>query len=134
MDAEVVMPSARRTACVAFACLLSGAPMTSAGEPIQAPQPAPAPVVRGPLTIVERAPVDVPPGLNPALGRVQVQLDAVVAADGTVSDVRLFAVNLLAEKVEFTADPAALQSDFAAMTKAASASLRQWRFAPPADA
>ena len=51
-----------------------------------------------------------------------------------MSDVRLIAVSIVAEKVEMTADPAAFREDFDAMAKASIASLRQWRFDPPAGA
>ena len=101
------------------------------GAPAQAPDGA-AP--RAPLEIVRQAPVEVPADLDPKLGRVLVQLEADVAADGAVSDVRLLAVSIVAEKVEMTADPAALREDFDAMVKASIASLRQWRFDPPASA
>jgi protein TonB len=89
---------------------------------------------RSPLGIVRKAPVEVPADLDPRLGRVLVQLEADVAADGTVADIRLFSVSIVAEKVEMTADPAALREDFDAMVKASIASLRQWRFDPPAGA
>jgi TonB family protein len=128
MDAEVVMSPAR-IAGFTFACLIQGAASAAA-----APQAPPAPPARTPLAIVARAPVEVPAGLTPELGRVQVQLDAVVAPDGAVTVVRLVAVNILAQKVEMTADPAALQTEFTSMAQAAIASLRQWTFGAPQDA
>jgi protein TonB len=88
---------------------------------------------RAPLGIVRKAPVEIPPDLDARLGRVLVQLEADVAADGTVANVRLIAVSIVAEKVEMTADPAALRENFDAMAKASIASLRQWRFDPPAS-
>ena len=76
--------------------------------------------------------MEVPADLDPKLGRVLVQLEADVTADGAVGDVRLLSVSIVAAKVEMTADPAALREDFDAMVKASIASLRQWRFDPPA--
>ena len=61
-----------------------------------------------------------------------VQLEADVAADGTVADVHLIAVSIITAKVVMTADSTALQENFDAMTRASIASLRQWRFDPPA--
>jgi len=90
-------------------------------------------VARTPLKIVHQVPVALPAVKNPDLKPVQVQLDALVAADGAVSDVRLVAVNIVSQKVEMTVDPAALQSDFDAMVRAASEAVRQWRFEPPAE-
>jgi TonB family protein len=68
------------------------------------------------------------------LGRVLVEAEADVAADGAVTDVRLLSVSIVAAKVEMTADPEALREDFDAMVKASSAALRQWRFDPPSGA
>jgi TonB family protein len=118
---------------VACACL-SSAPALAAprmAHLIQAPDGS---TPRTPLKIVQKAPLDVPADLDPKLGRVLVQLDADVGADGAVSDVRLVSVSIVAAKVEMTADPDALREDFDAMVKAAIASLRQWRFDPPAGA
>jgi TonB family protein len=98
-------------------------------RPVQAPDGA-AP--RAPLGIVRKVPIEVPADLDPKLPRVLVQLEADVAADGAVTEVRLISVSLVAQKVEMTADPAALREDFDAMVKASIASLRQWRFDPPA--
>jgi TonB family protein len=137
MKPEVVMPAARFVACVivASACLSCGAAMTVAASRTTRLSQAPdAAAPRTPLGIVRRAPVEVPADLDPRLGRVLVQLEADVAADGTVTDVRLLAVSVVAAKVEMTADPDALRKDFDAMVKASSASLRQWRFEPPAGA
>ena len=64
-------------------------------------------------------------------GACCVQLEADLATDGAVTDVRLLSVSVVAAKVEMTADPDALREDFDAMVKASSASLRQWRFDPP---
>ena len=86
-----------------------------------------------PLGIVHRVPVDVPADIDQRLGRVLVQLEANVAADGAVADIRLLSVSIVAAKVVMTADPAALREDFDAMAKAAIASLRQWRFDRPAS-
>lgn len=99
----------------------------------QAPA-APAAAPRVPLKIAHQEPVKIPAVQNPDLKPVQVQLDAVVAADGAVSDVRLVSVSVVSEKVEMTVDPAALRSDFDAMVRAASDSVRQWRFEAPATA
>jgi protein TonB len=134
---EVVMSRARFLACVALAAAcLSGAAATTAAAPRttrlpQAPDAAPR---RTPLGIVHKAPVEVPADLDARLGRVLVQLDADVAADGTVADVHLLSVGIIAAKVEMTADPDALRQDFDAMVRASIASLRQWRFDPPASA
>jgi protein TonB len=95
---------------------------------------APGAAARRPLGVVHQVPVGVPVGLNPALKRVEVQLDAAVAADGAVSDVKLVAVSVVGPKVEIAAEPDALQKDFDAIVKAASASVRQWRFEAPATA
>jgi len=124
------------SATVASACLTAVAVPFAAPRMVmvhlsQAPDGAAA---RTPLKIVHQAPVEVPADLDPKLGRVLVQLEADVAADGAVSDIRLLAVSIVAEKVEMTADPAALREDFDAMAKASIASLRQWRFDPPASA
>ena len=121
------------SATVASACL-SAVAVTFAAPPrarLQAPDGAAS---RTPLKIVHKAPVEVPPDLDAKLGRVLVQLEADVAADGAVSDVRLLSVSIVAAKVEMTADPDALREDFNAMVKASSASLRQWRFDAPASA
>ena len=84
------------------------------------------PLRRGtPLGIVRKAPVEIPADLDPKLGRVRVELEADVAADGAVADVRLLAVSIVAAKVEMTADPDALRKDFDAMVKASN------RVAPP---
>ena len=122
------------SATVASACL-SAVAVTFAAPPMaRLPQAPDGAASRSPLKIVHQAPVEVPADLDPKLGRVLVQLEADVAADGAVSDVRLLAVSIVAEKVEMTADPAALREDFDAMAKASIASLRQWRFDPPASA
>jgi TonB family protein len=120
MNWEVVMSPARLVACIAVvsACL------TGAGTA----------AIAAPLGIVRKAPIEIPADLDQRLGRVRVELEADVAADGAVSDVRLIAVSIVAAKVEMTADPDALREDFDAMVKASSASLRQWRFDPPASA
>jgi TonB family protein len=137
MNPEVVMSAARFLACVAVAsaCLSGAATVTIAAPRMsrlpQAPDDA---TPRAPLRIVQQVPVEVPADLDPRLGRVLVQLEADVAADGAVADVRLLSVSVVAAKVEMTADPAALREDFDAMVKASSASLRQWRFDPPAGA
>ena len=86
-----------------------------------------------PLGIVHRVPVEVPADIDQRLGRVLVQLEADVAADGAVADVRVLSVSIVAAKVVMTADPAALREDFDAMVKASSTSLRQWRFDRPAS-
>jgi protein TonB len=99
---------------------------------VRLPQAPAGAAPRAPLGIVRRAPVEVPADLDPKLGRVLVQLEADVAAEGTVAEVRLISVSIVASKVEMTADPAALREDFDAMVKASIASLRQWRFDPPA--
>ena len=127
------MSAARFFACVtvASACL-SGAAALAAPGTVRLAQAAEGAAPRAPLKIVQQVPVEVPADLDPKLGRVLVQLEADVAADGTVTNVRLLAVSIVAEKVEMTADPAALREDFDAMVKASSASLRQWRFDPPA--
>jgi TonB family protein len=122
MEREVVMPSALLVASVTVALAASQAPAS--------PQAA-AP--RTPLKIVHQVPVATPSVQNPELKPVQVQLDAVVAADGAVSDVRLVSVSVVSPKVEMTADPAVLRSDFDAMVRAASDSVRQWRFEAPAE-
>ena len=123
------MSPARLVALVslAFLCLTTGAATLAAQAP-------PAENARRPLKIVHQVPVAVPEVQYPDLKPVQVQLDAVVAADGAVSDVRLVSVSIISEKVEMTADPAALRKDFDAMVKAASESVHQWRFEPPAVA
>jgi TonB family protein len=120
MNWEVVMSPARLVACAAVvsACLTGAAAAANAA----------------PLGIVHKVPVEVPPDLDPRLGRVLVELEADVAADGAVTEVRLLSVSIVAAKVEMTADPEALREDFDAMVKASSASLRQWRFDPPAGA
>jgi len=69
-----------------------------------------------PLGIVHRVPVDVPADIDQRLGRVLVQLEANVAADGAVADIRLLSVSIVAAKVVMTADPAALRE--AAQTRA----------------
>jgi TonB family protein len=132
MEREVCMSPARFVAGLtfAFACLSGG----TAAVATPTPQAQDALAPRAPLGIVHRVPVDVPAGLNPELGRVLVQLDASVAADGSVSDIRLISVGIIAQKVEMTADPDMLRKDFDAMVKAAIASVRQWRFDPPARA
>jgi protein TonB len=137
MKPEVVMSAARFLACVtiALACVTGSATvMAAAPRTVGLPQAPDGATPRTPLKIVRRVPVEVPADLDPRLGRVLVQLEADVAADGAVSDVRLLAVSIVAEKVEMTADPAELRDDFDAMVKASSASLRQWRFDPPAGA
>jgi TonB family protein len=120
------MPPVRLTLAVslAFACVAAAAPQTPSGTP-----PA-----RVPLKIVHQVPVAVPAVQNPELKPVQVQLDAVVAADGAVSEVRLVSVSVISPKVEMTAEPAALRGDFDAMVRASSDSVRQWRFEAPAGA
>jgi protein TonB len=121
------------SATVASACL-SAVAVTFAAPPMARLQAPDGAASRTPLKIVHQAPVEVPADLDPKLGRVLVQLEADVAADGAVSDIRLLAVSIIAEKVEMTADPAALREDFDGMAKASIASLRQWRFDPPASA
>jgi len=90
-------------------------------------------VARMPLKIVHQVPVAFPPVKNPDLKPVQVQLEALVAADGAVADVRVVALNIVSPKVEMTVDPDALKSDFEAMVRAASDAVRQWRFEAPAE-
>ena len=82
---------------------------------LQAPASPPAATPRVPLKIVHQAPVTIPSVQNPDLKPVQVQLDAVVAADGAVSDVRLVSVSIVSPKVEMTTDPAGLRRDFDAV-------------------
>ena len=120
---------------LASACL-SGAETVTVAAPrmTRLPQAAESTAPRTPLGIVRQAPVEVPADLDAKLGPVLVQLEADVAADGAVADVRLLSVSIVATKVEMTADPAALREDFDAMVKASIASLRQWRFDPPASA
>jgi TonB family protein len=136
MKQEVVMSAARflASATVAAAYLSAVAMTVAAPHKTGLEQAADGAAPRAPLKIVRQVPVEVPPDLEPKLGRVLVQLEADVAADGAVADVRLLAVSIVAEKVEMTADPAALREDFDAMAKASIASLRQWRFDPPAGA
>jgi TonB family protein len=136
MKPEVVMSAARFLACVTVASVwLSAAAVTVATPRTTSQSQAPASAApRTPLGIVRKAPIEVPADLDPRLGRVLVQLESDVAADGAVTDVRLLAVSVVAEKVEMTADPAELRDDFDAMVKTAIASLRQWRFDPPAGA
>ncbi len=128
------MSAARFLACVTVvsACLTGAASTIIAAPPMaRLPQASDGAAPRTPLGIVRQAPVEFPADLDPKLGRVLVQLEADVAADGAVADVRLLAVSIVAAKVEMTADPAALREDFDAMVKASIASLRQWRFDPP---
>jgi TonB family protein len=132
MKPEVVMPSARFIACVAVAsACLSGVAAVTFAASIAALQAPDASAPRKPLGIVRKAPVELPPDLDPKLGRVLVQLEADLGMDGAVTNVRLLSVSVVAAKVEMTADPDALREDFDAMVKASSASLRQWRFDPP---
>ena len=128
------MSAARFLVCVAAASACLGAATVRAAAPLTVPlAQAPAGTApRAPLKIVHRVPIEVPSELDARLGRVLVELEADVAADGAVSDVRLIAVSVVAAKVEMTADPTALRQDFDAMVKASIASLRQWRFDPPA--
>ena len=128
------MSAARFLACVtvASACLSGAAAVAVAAPRMARPQAPDGATPRAPLGIVRKTPVEIPPDLDARLGRVLVQLEADVAADGAVSDVRLLSVSIVAAKVEMTADPAALREDFDAMVKASFASLRQWRFDPPA--
>ena len=131
------MSAARFLACVAVASAwASGSPVVAVAGPLMTrlDQTTDVAAPRRPLGIVRKAPVEVPADLDPRLGRVLVQLEANVAADGAVADIRLISVSIVAEKVEMTADPAALREDFDAMVKASIASLRQWRFDPPAGA
>jgi TonB family protein len=134
MKPEVVMSTTRFLAwvTVASACLSGAAAALAAPRTVPLAQAPDGATPRTPLKIVQQVPVEVPPDLDPKLGRVLVQLEADVAADGTVADVRLLSVSIVAEKVEMTADPAALREDFDAMVNASIASLRQWRFDPPA--
>ena len=118
---------------IVFACSFGGGTAAHAAWP-QAPAAPQAAASRVPLKIVHQAPVAIPAVQNPELKPVQVQLDAVVAADGAVSDVRLVSVSIVSPTVEMTVDPAKLRSDFDAMIRAASESVRQWRFEAPANA
>ena len=130
------MPAARflASATVAFVCVSAVAVPFAAPRMVRQPQAPDAAAPRTPLKIVHKAPLDVPADLDPKLGRVLVQLEGDVGADGAVTDVRLISVSIVAAKVEMTADPAALREDFDAMVKASIGSLRQWRFDPPAGA
>jgi TonB family protein len=130
MKPEVVM-AARFIACVAIASACLGGAAVTFAAPIAALQAPDASAPRKPLGIVRKAPVELPPDLDPKLGRVLVQLEADLGMDGAVTNVRLLSVSVVAAKVEMTADPDALREDFDAMVKASSASLRQWRFDPP---
>jgi hypothetical protein len=130
------MSAARFLACVTLASAWVGGSSTGAvagplmTRLLQTDVAAP----RRPLGILRQSPVEVPADLDPKLGRVRVQLEADVASDGAVADVRLVSVSIVAEKVEMAADPSALREDFDAMVKASIASLREWRFEPPAGA
>lgn len=122
------MPPALVVASVTI--LLAASPQAAAPPQAAPPQAA---TLRTPLKIVRQVPVAIPAVQNPELKPVRVQVDAVIAADGTVSDVRLVAVSVISETVEMTVDPAELQGDFTAMVRAASDSVRQWRFEAPAE-
>src|SRR5690242_14962386 len=104
MGPEVVMSATRVLVCVAVtsACLNGSTVVTAAPEAARLAQAPAAATRRTPLGIVHKAPVEVPAGLDARLGRVLVQLDADVAADGAVADVHLISVGVIANKVEMT--------------------------------
>ena len=80
------MSAARFFACVtvASACL-SGTAALAAPRMVPLAQAPDGATPRTPLKIVQQVPVEVPADLDPKLGRVLVQLEADVAADGAVS-------------------------------------------------
>jgi TonB family protein len=132
------MSRVRGVGCASIvAVMLGSSGGGSASAMQQTPAPAAAPAgaeARRPLQVVHRVPVEVPSGLHPELKKVEVQLDAAVAADGAVAGVRLIAVQVIGPKVELAVDPDVLRKEFDAMVKASSDSVRQWRFEAPATA